>query len=67
MAVALPALLRDMPPARRRALGLFLLAVLLLLFPIVMDDDAMVDSAANALSYATLALGLNIVVGFAGL
>jgi branched-chain amino acid transport system permease protein len=67
MAIALPAVLRTMPPARRRALGLFLLAVLLLLFPIVMDDDAMVDSAANALSYATLALGLNIVVGFAGL
>ena len=67
MAIALPAVLRDMPPARRRALGLFLLAILLLLFPVVMDDDAMVDSAANALSYATLALGLNIVVGFAGL
>ena len=29
------------------------------------DDD--VDSVANALAYATLALGLNIVVGFAGL
>jgi branched-chain amino acid transport system permease protein len=29
------------------------------------DDD--VDSMANALAYATLALGLNIVVGFAGL
>jgi branched-chain amino acid transport system permease protein len=29
------------------------------------DDD--VDSLANALAYATLALGLNIVVGFAGL
>ncbi len=67
MAIALPAVLRTMPPARRRALGLFVLAILLLLFPIVMDDDAMVDSAANALSYATLALGLNIVVGFAGL
>jgi branched-chain amino acid transport system permease protein len=67
MAIALPMVLRTMPQARRRALGLFLLAVLLLLFPIVMDDDAMVDGAANALSYATLALGLNIVVGFAGL
>ena len=67
MAVALPAILRDMPPARRRALGLCVLAILLLLFPVVVDDDAMVDSAANALSYATLALGLNIVVGFAGL
>ena len=67
MAVTFPAVLRDMPPARRRALGLLLLSAVLLLFPIVVDDDAMVDSAANALSYATLALGLNIVVGFAGL
>ena len=67
MAIALPAALRDMAPARRRALALCLLAVVLLLLPIVLDDDAMVDSMANALSYATLALGLNIVVGFAGL
>jgi branched-chain amino acid transport system permease protein len=63
----LPGFLRDMPPARRRALGLLLLSAVLLLFPIVVDDDAMVDSAANAMSYATLALGLNVVVGFAGL
>ena len=67
MALALPAVLRDMPPARRRALALMLLTIVLLLFPILIDDDAMVDSAANALSYATLALGLNVVVGFAGL
>ena len=32
-----------------------------------MFDDADVDSMANAASFATLALGLNIVVGFAGL
>ncbi len=67
MAVALSAALRGMTPSQQRSLGLLLLAVLLLLFPLVVDDDAMVDSAANALSYATLALGLNIVVGFAGL
>jgi branched-chain amino acid transport system permease protein len=36
-------------------------------FPPLIGNDADVDSAANALSYAALALGLNIVVGFAGL
>ena len=52
---------------RRRAILLLLLAAALLLFPIVYDDDATIDTAANAMSYAALALGLNIVVGFAGL
>jgi branched-chain amino acid transport system permease protein len=42
----------------------FALAVL---FPIVHRNDADIDSAANALTYAALALGLNIVVGLAGL
>src|SRR5437868_3803229 len=42
----------------------FALAVL---FPILHPNDADIDSAANALTYAALALGLNIVVGLAGL
>ena len=37
------------------------------LFPIVHPNDADIDSAANALTFAALALGLNIVVGLAGL
>ncbi len=44
--------------------GLFALAVL---FPLVHGNDADIDAAANALTYAALALGLNIVVGLAGL
>src|SRR5579863_8866275 len=40
---------------------------LALLFPIVHPNDADIDSVANALTYAALALGLNIVVGLAGL
>jgi branched-chain amino acid transport system permease protein len=44
-----------------------LVTVAAVLFPIVINNDADTDSAANALSYAALALGLNIVVGFAGL
>jgi ABC-type branched-subunit amino acid transport system ATPase component/ABC-type branched-subunit amino acid transport system permease subunit len=38
-----------------------------LVFPLVNQNDADIDSAANALAFAALALGLNIVVGFAGL
>jgi branched-chain amino acid transport system permease protein len=44
-----------------------ILAVLALAFPLISGDQADIDSAANATAYATLALGLNIVVGFAGL
>src|SRR5579863_7611704 len=40
---------------------------LALLFPIIHPNDADVDAVANALTYAALALGLNIVVGLAGL
>jgi ABC-type branched-subunit amino acid transport system ATPase component/ABC-type branched-subunit amino acid transport system permease subunit len=36
-------------------------------FPIIHPNDADVDAVANALTYAALALGLNIVVGLAGL
>jgi len=66
--------------ARRRALPLawlapafrsrFLVAaaaVAALVFPIAIRNDADIDSMANALAFAALALGLNIVVGFAGL
>ena len=55
------------PAARRRQLGLLALTVFILVFPLVHDNDADIDSMANAAAYATLALGLNIVVGFAGL
>jgi branched-chain amino acid transport system permease protein len=54
-------------PEKRHALSLVVLALVLLAFPMLHDNDADIDTAANALSYATLALGLNIVVGFAGL
>ena len=60
-------LLARVPEARRRQIGLTLLVAAALLFPILHDNDADIDSMANAAAYATLALGLNIVVGFAGL
>ncbi len=70
--IAAPSLLMRpiawIPDARRRQLGITLLIIAALTFPLYIDsNDADVDSMANAAAYATLALGLNIVVGFAGL
>jgi branched-chain amino acid transport system permease protein len=55
------------PPHTRARLGVLLAASAALLFPVLHRNDADIDSMANALSFAALALGLNIVVGFAGL
>ena len=54
-------------PRTRTRLAVFGVAAAALLFPLVNQNDADIDSAANALAFAALALGLNIVVGFAGL
>jgi branched-chain amino acid transport system permease protein len=54
------------PVWRTRAL-VALVALAAALFPVVHGNDADIDSLANALAFAALALGLNIVVGFAGL
>jgi branched-chain amino acid transport system permease protein len=52
----------------RPHVGTTLVFAFALLFPLLIDrNDADIDSAANALAFASLALGLNIVVGFAGL
>ena len=59
-----------MPALRRQTrarLGIFCVTAAALLFPLLHQNDADIDSAANALAFAALALGLNIVVGFAGL
>ena len=48
----------------------YLLVIILmaaLAFPYLDGNEGDIDAAANALAYAMLALGLNIVVGFAGL
>ncbi|MGI4978655.1 MAG: branched-chain amino acid ABC transporter ATP-binding protein/permease [Janthinobacterium lividum] len=52
-------------PGRRATVALLALAALA--FPLLHGNDADIDAAANAGSYAALALGLNIVVGMAGL
>src|ERR1700732_3673696 len=53
--------------AASRRIGLGPIAVAALAFPLVHRNEGNIDAAANALAFATLALGLNIVVGFAGL
>ena len=53
--------------ARRRQIAVLLLTLAMLALPLVHDNDADIDNLTNAMSYAALALGLNIVVGFAGL
>ena len=58
--------LRRIPAARRRQRhDRRLLAVLA--FPLIDRNGGDIDAAANACAFATLALGLNIVVGYAGL
>src|ERR1700752_3123539 len=53
--------------AASRRLGLALILLAAILFPLVNGNEGNIDAVANALAFATLALGLNIVVGFAGL
>lgn len=67
MLAALQRPLAGFNPRQRRGAGLMLLAAGLAVFPLVHDNDADIDTLANAMSYAALALGLNVVVGFAGL
>ncbi len=60
-------LISRLTPNQRGWLGILVLAGILLTFPIWHNNDADIDSVANAANYAMLALGLNIVVGFTGL
>jgi len=52
--------------AGRRAF-LVVLFVVAVFFPLIDGNEGDIDAVANALAFAILALGLNIVVGFAGL
>jgi ABC-type branched-subunit amino acid transport system ATPase component/ABC-type branched-subunit amino acid transport system permease subunit len=56
-----------LPIGRRRAILTPVLLAVGLAFPLVFTNAGDVDAAANAFTYVLLALGLNIVVGFAGL
>src|SRR5579862_2193488 len=56
-----------LPPRLRSPVIVAAIFAFALLFPILHPNDADIDAVANALTYAALALGLNIVVGLAGL
>ncbi len=58
---------RALPLVRRRQIWAVPLLALALAFPFATSDAGNVDAASNAFTYVLLALGLNIVVGFAGL
>ena len=58
---------RALPIARRRQILTPALLGIGVLFPFLSGNAGNVDAAANAFTYVLLALGLNIVVGFAGL
>jgi branched-chain amino acid transport system permease protein len=64
---ALVARWRGWPVSRRRQILAPVLIGIGLAFPVVSSNAGNVDAAANAFTYVLLALGLNIVVGFAGL
>src|SRR6202166_3801568 len=55
------------PEATRQRIVIGALLAATLLFPLIDGNDGDIDAAANATAFAILALGLNIVVGFAGL
>ena len=61
-----PALRRISADRRRKAIVL-LVAIALMFLPLIDRNGGDIDAAANACAFAVLALGLNIVVGFAGL
>jgi branched-chain amino acid transport system permease protein len=58
---------RALPLGRRRQVLSVVLLAVGLAFPLITSNAGNVDAAANAYTYVLLALGLNIVVGFAGL
>jgi branched-chain amino acid transport system permease protein len=58
---------RTVPLARRRQAWAVVLLAVGLAFPFVVTGGGHVDAAANTYTWVVLALGLNIVVGFAGL
>src|SRR5512142_1422160 len=55
------------PASRRTGVGWIVVFALLLAPPLVDSDGGHLDNFANAGTFVVLALGLNIVVGFAGL
>jgi branched-chain amino acid transport system permease protein len=66
-ALGIPLPWAQLPPARRTLLGWVIAFALLMALPLADSNGGDLDNIANAGTYVLLALGLNIVVGFAGL
>src|SRR5215510_5239223 len=64
---AIRSLLGETTAVQRRRAILTVIALLLIAFPLIDRNGGDIDAAANACAFAILALGLNIVVGYAGL
>ncbi|HKO07275.1 MAG TPA: ATP-binding cassette domain-containing protein [Alphaproteobacteria bacterium] len=64
---ALAAPFRRLSSDQQRWLILTLVVIGALVFPLIDRNEGDIDAAANATAFAVLALGLNIVVGLAGL
>src|SRR5215813_4670869 len=64
---AVKSLLGQTTEVQRRRAILTVVTLLLIIFPLVDRNGGDIDAAANACAFAILALGLNIVVGYAGL
>jgi ABC-type branched-subunit amino acid transport system ATPase component/ABC-type branched-subunit amino acid transport system permease subunit len=56
-----------LPSSRRTVVGWLIVYALLLALPLIDSNGGDLDNFANAGTYVLLALGLNIVIGFAGL
>jgi branched-chain amino acid transport system permease protein len=63
----IPAIRDRISSERFRPYLLVIILMAALAFPYLDGNEGDIDAAANAFAYAMLALGLNIVVGFAGL
>jgi ABC-type branched-subunit amino acid transport system ATPase component/ABC-type branched-subunit amino acid transport system permease subunit len=63
----IPAILDRAKSEKFRPYLIGIIILLALAFPLIDGNEGDIDAAANAFAYAMLALGLNIVVGFAGL
>ncbi len=50
-----------------KGLGIVALGILVLVYPLLDHNNAHIDFLTNAGAFVLLAVGLNIVVGFAGL
>jgi len=62
-----PAFWRNLPPWLRTLLPWVAAFVIAALIPVLDGDSSQIDTLVSAMSFAILALGLNIVVGYAGL